>query len=128
MTPLEIAVAELQELKYETQTAHIGGTIERECIVINNYSVPTGHHRGEIYRLLIDIGIDGEYPEYPPHFIGVANMPPTQKPVHSSVDYDGVTWSLFSAPPGDFWDRLASEDKNMKTYFDRHLLRFWSQA
>ena len=70
---------------------------------------------------------ENSYPDYPPHFIYVAELPDPRLPVHHSFRYNDADWSAFSVPPSDFWDTLAASEKNMKTYINLHITRFWSQ-
>ena len=94
--------------------------------VIINYRVDTGQYKNKRFKTGIAFK-EGGYPEYPPHFICVADIPESSLPVFSKFSYRDSEWSVFSVPPSDFWDSLPSSDKNMKTYINRHLARFWNQ-
>ena len=94
--------------------------------VVLDYPVPVGRYGGQTFRLGIAFQEDA-YPEYPPHFVCVADLPVASLPVHSSFRHDNAGWSVFSVPSSDFRDSLPSSDKNMKTYLYRHLTRFWNQ-
>ena len=126
MTILEKVGGELRELGFSPEIIRIDGFGGSGVIVID-YPVSTGRYKGSTFRIGIGFQEEG-YPEYPPHFVLVANLPASDVPVHSSHHHDNVGWSAFSVPPSDFWDDLASPNKNMKTYVNRHLARFWSQV
>ena len=128
MTPLETVAAELQVLPNVTRARTVnGGGFVGAAAVVFDYVVPTGRYRNRTFPVGVGLQEDA-CPEYPPHFIYVADLDNPQLPVHSSFDYAGARWSAFSVPPSDFWDGLAVADKNMRTYVDRHLTRFWSQV
>ena len=95
--------------------------------VIFDYEVDAGSHRGNSYRIGISFQETG-YPEYPPHFIHICNAPPLSRTVHSTHDEGDAKWSVFSVPPSDFWDSLPAEHKNIKTYLNQHVRRFWADA
>ena len=100
---------------------HFGG------IVAFSYKASVGRFRGQTFE--VGIGFqENSYPEYPPHFLCVANLSEPAVPVHSCSQIDGSSWCAFSVPPSDFWDSLPASEKNMKTYVLRHLARFWSQV
>lgn len=95
-------------------------------IVAFSYDPDVGRFRGQTFQ--VGIGFqENAYPEYPPHFLLVANLSDATIPVYSRLQFDGCDWSVFSVPPSDFWDRLPATEKNMKTYMRRHIVRFWSQ-
>lgn len=125
MSPTERVLKELRELGYGPTILQIGGSSLGRFVVID-YLAPVGRYKGRTFRVGIGFQEDG-YPEYPPHFIAVANLDAPRLPVHSAYVDGNDTWSMFSVPPSDFWDILPSSAKNMKTYFLRHVTRFWSQ-
>ena len=90
------------------------------------YAVKVGRRKGETFRIAISFQESG-YPEYPPHFVHVADLHDSKLTVNREHQFDGVQWKAFSAPPSDFWDGLPPSEKNMRTYMCRHMLRFWSQ-
>lgn len=97
-------------------------------VIAFDYPVPTGRYRGQTFR--IAVGFQGNsYPEYPPHFLHVRSLlqADLRLPVHRTYERDGNSWTVFSVPPGDFWDRLPPAEKTMKTYRNRHLPRFWQE-
>lgn len=98
-----------------------------EQAVIIDYLVGTGQRKGQTFKVGIAFQEAG-YPEYPPHFIWVAGLTSPALPAHSSSQHQGRSWSAFSVPPSDFWDRLPPADKTMKTYIIRHMRRFWDQV
>lgn len=125
MSPVERVSEELRSLGYKPQLLHFEETGLGGFVVID-YNAPVGRYKGRKFRVGIGFQEDG-YPEYPPHFIAVANLEAPKLPVYSSQHLGSDTWSLFSVPPSDFWDSLPSSSKNMKTYLLRHVMRFWSQ-
>lgn len=127
MTSTESVCAELRELGYDPEALHNPGLVGEGDIVFFDYRVPTGRYRGEVFRVGLSIQDPG-YPEYPPHFVLVRSLPQAALHVHSTCRHEDQEWSAFSVPPGDFWDRLPPAEKTMRTYFRRHLQRFWSQV
>ena len=125
MNPLEQISEELRGLGYEPVRFSLDGFTAGELVGID-YQPTCGRYKGQLFK--VGIGFqENAYPEYPPHFIGVANLSGPNIRVHSSHRRENYEWSMFSVPPNDFWDSLPSSDKNMKTYVRRHLARFWSQ-
>ena len=96
-------------------------------VVVFDYTVDAGPHSGKSYRIGISFQETG-YPEYPPHFIHICNAPPLNLTAHSTYDEGDAKWSAFSVPPNDFWDSLPAEHKNMKTYLNKHVRRFWART
>ncbi len=125
MTPTESICTELQEMGLSPRIMTDVG-FNHDCAVALQQTIPTGRYKGRVLTLAIGFQEDS-YPDYPPHFVYVADLPDPQIPVHSSFSYDNRRWSGFSVPPSDFWDELSASEKNMKTFVNRHLLRFWNQ-
>ena len=125
MNALEKVKNELLDLGYEPDLVSVDGFSLGKVVIIK-YDVPTGRYKDEAFRVGVSFQEDG-YPEYPPHFVHVEELPDSRIAIHSQHVHDGANWSVFSVPPDDFWDRLPSSEKNMKTYVSRHLLRFWNQ-
>ena len=71
---------------------------------------------------------DGEYPEYPPHWLHVS--PPLNDNKGGAVETyrtsDGREWLAMSRPPGAIWDRLPT--KHMSMYIQEHLRRIWKDV
>ena len=128
MTPLETVAAELRVLKGVANVRIVddNGFVGHAAVTFD-YAVPTGRHRNRAFTIAVGFQEDA-YPEYPPHFIYVADLEYPKIREHSSFDHAGRRWLAFSVPPSDFWDGLASTEKSMKTYVTRHLPRFWSQV
>ena len=125
MTPAELICAELSELGLAPRVVVAEGFFQNTAVVLEQ-NVPTGRFKNQ--TLTVAIGFQEHvYPDYPPHFIYVAELPDSRLPVHSSFEYDNRGWKSFSVPPSDFWDACPASEKNMKTFMNRHLLRFWSQ-
>lgn len=125
MSPLNAIAEELRELGYKAEVIHGEGFNGSSAVAID-YPVSTGQHKGKTFRIAIAFQEDA-YPEYPPHFIYVKEIPSPKNHPHSSFDYENSKWTAFSSPPNDFWDGLPTPDKNMKTYIKRHMTRFWDQ-
>ena len=119
-------VQELRELGFAAKDVRIRGLGGDHAFVFD-YPVEVGRHKGRAFKVGVSFQ-ETAYPEYPPHFIWVAELQSPSLPVHSNGNHDGEAWSAFSVPPNDFWDRLPSADKNMKTYLTRHMRRFWDQV
>ncbi len=99
-------------------------------MIVINYTIEIGSHAGEEVHLGIGF-LETGYPEYPPHWILVS--PPIEDGSHAGpagtfIDNEGRTWLPMSRPPSDFWDSLAPEHQNMRTYLLRHVRRLWSQV
>ena len=125
MGAVDVVERELRDLDYRPEVVDFPG-FNFGRVVIFDYSVTTGRYRGRTFRVGIGFQEEG-YPEYPPHFVLVADLPHAHLTKHSTHQIDGQVWSVFSVPPGDFWDKLASADKNLKTYVRRHLMRVWRE-
>ena len=125
MTPADLICAELREMGTEPHIISANNFIQNTAVTLTQ-KIPTGRFKGQTLTLAIGFQEDS-YPDYPPHFIYMANLPDPRLPVHSSFDYDNRSWKAFSVPPSDFWDDLPASEKNMKTFVNRHLLRFWSR-
>ena len=126
MNDFEQVVSELKELGYEPASVDFPGwSIDGKTIVFS-YDVNTGRYKGCTFRIGLSFQERG-YPHYPPHFIHVESLENSRITAHSRHSCDGIQWLVFSVPPGDFWDQLPTEHKNMKTYIRRHILRFWGQ-
>lgn len=125
MTSAEKICAELRELGLEPEIISADGFINNTAVALRQM-IPTGRFKGKTVRFAIGFQEDS-YPAYPPHFIYVTGLQDSQIPVHTTFEYDNHQWMGFSVPPSDFWDGLPTSRKNMETYVNRHVLRFWSQ-
>lgn len=94
--------------------------------IVMNYKVPVGRYKGKNFNIALSFQEIG-YPEYPPHFIHIAEIPDVILAVNQEHQFEGLQWKAFSVPPSDFWDKLPSNEKNMGTYMRRHVQRFWDQ-
>ena len=126
MTPIDSIFSELDELGLDPHIVAANGFIQQTAVALTQ-KVPTGRFKDEVFTIAIGFQED-IYPDYPPHFIYVADLPDSQLPIHKSFSFDNRDWSAFSVPPSDFWDGLPASEKNMKTFVNRHLLRFWNQV
>ncbi len=125
MSAAEAAQRELCALGFDAEVA-TDPAYSRGPIVLFEYPVNNGPHRGKTFKIGISFQEDA-YPEYPPHFVHIANLHATRLTIFSNYQSPDLEWSVFSLPPSDFWDSLAPADKNMKTYVNRHLARVWAQ-
>lgn len=125
MTAIETIHHEFEDLGFDPRIKMFSG-FNLGQVVVFDYVVDTGRYQGKRFSLGISFQEDG-YPEYPPHFVHIADLPEATLTKHSVHQAEGVEWSVFSFPPSDFWDRLPPADKNMKTYLRRHLVRVWNQ-
>lgn len=125
MTPVDLICTELREMGFTPYIVSADGFTQNTAVALTE-PIPTGRLKDQIFTFAIGFQ-ESSYPDYPPHFIYVAELPSPQLPVHSSFDYDNRHWKAFSVPPSDFWDNLPASEKNMGTYVNRHLLRFWNQ-
>lgn len=91
-----------------------------------DYRIPHGPREGE----QIKVGVsnpDGDYPEYPPHWVHVS--PPIDDGRGGSTQvytHGDQQWLAMSRPPADFWDLLPT--KHMSAFIDLHLARIWKDA
>ncbi len=116
----DIIMEELEKLALGPRTVRVP---DSKYAVTFDMAVKHGVYKGETLQITLSFQEDG-YPEYPPHFVHFkSNIKPAKIPVHSTYQFEGENWSVYSLPPSDFWDRLPSSEKNMKTYLNRHLLR-----
>ena len=125
MTPLAKILAELNGSGYAAERCR-PNNFGYDLAVID-YPVEVGRYRGQRFKVGIGFQEDA-YPEYPPHWLCVATLPDSQVPQHSAFTHEGAEWRVFSVPPSDFWDALPTAQKNMKTYLQRHMTRFWNQV
>lgn len=117
---------ELSRLGFDSEALEINGLGGNRAIAFK-YTVETGRFKGSVFKVGVAFQESG-YPEYPPHFVWVAGLANARLPEHSTRQYGGDRWAAFSVPPSDFWDRLSSSQKNMKTYLNKHFVRFWTQV
>ena len=129
MSGLEKVREELEGLGYAPEIVHFAGlSIDGGRVVTFSYAVDVGRYRGGEYEVGVSFQ-ETAYPEYPPHFLHILEPPSIAcAPAHFTHVHDGKWWHAFSVPPSDFWDQIPPEQKNMRTYLDRHLRRFWDQA
>lgn len=125
MSDVDKLMSELEAQGYESFRI---SSPHGEGIVIN-YEISTGKREGE--KVLLGFAFqEGNYPEYPPHWIFIS--PPysdgkSDNGIFTHADNQGVEqeWRMLSRPPSDFWDRLPT--KHMKAYLDVHITRFCSE-
>ena len=124
MSSLEKVSEELRQMGHSPETLQFSGTPAHAVVI--DWPVENGRYKGSVFRLGIGFQEEG-YPDYPPHFLLIEGLESPNIPEHSKASCDNGVWSVFSVPPNDFWDRLPSEGKNMRSYLRLHVARFWSQ-
>lgn len=96
-------------------------------VIAFQYRIETGSHAGETVMIGVS-SPDGEYPEYPPHWVHVS--PPIDDRKGGATELyagdDGRQWLAMSRPPGDLWDALRT--KHMAYYISEHLRRIWKDV
>ena len=121
---LERVSEELRDIGLAPRIVDFAGS--RRAVVFD-IEVQHGRYKGETLTLALSFQ-ENAYPEYPPHFVHLKSSISTSAITrHSTHHFEGENWSAYSLPPSDFWDRLESSQKNMSTYFKRHLLRVLAQ-
>ena len=94
-------------------------------VVEFDHLVEVGPRKGERFKMGVGFQEKG-YPEYPPHWIHVS--PPVEDGLGGVIERyatdDGREWVAMSRPPKEHWDRLP--EKNMKSFVNEHLRRFWN--
>ena len=95
-------------------------------VIAFDYTIELGSHKGQTVRVGVS-DPDGDYPEYPPHWLHVS--PPINDEKGGAVEQymqDGCEWLAMSRPPGDIWDQLRT--KHMSAYIKEHLRRIWKDV
>lgn len=123
MGAIEVVERELRDLGFPSETV-VFPEFNFGKVAIFHYPVGTGRYRGRTFRVGVGFQEEG-YPEYPPHFVFVAELPHANITKWATHRRECQEWSVFSLPPSDFWDQLAPTEKNMKTYVRQHLARVW---
>ena len=120
---LEQVAEELRDIALVPRIVDFPGFPASRQAVVINVEGQHGRYKGETLTLALSFQEDA-YPEYPPHFVHLKSSINTEITTrHSTHDFEGENWSAYSLPPSDFWDTLESSQKNMRTYYQRHLLR-----
>lgn len=123
---LEKIVEELHQIGYSAKVVDFPNFGPSPQAVLIDILVPTGRYKGQ--ELTIGISFQEEaYPEYPPHFVHLKSTIQTHFTRNGEHEFEGDEWYAYSWPPSDFWDSLDQSKKNMNYYFQRHLLRVFSQ-
>ena len=119
---LDQIVQELQDLGLNPRIVRFSSPPFYQAVV---FDVHVEHGRYKDQTLSVGLSFQElAYPEYPPHFVHFKSSIETNIACrHSAHDFEGAHWSAYSLPPSDFWDRLDSSEKSMKTYVHRHLQR-----
>ena len=118
---LEKVLEELSVLGYQPSIRES----PQGMVVEFDYCVVTGSHTGETFGIGLSFQ-EAAYPEYPPHWIHIS--PPVWDGLGTNAQHyqtaNGKDWVALSRPPSDLWDKLPK--KNMKSYLETHLRRFWN--
>lgn len=123
---LEQVATELRAVGFAPKVVEFPNFGASRQAVLIDVGVQNGRYKGQRLTLGLSFQEDA-YPEYPPHFVHMRSIVQTNITRHSTHQFEGEEWSAFSLPPSDFWDALDPEQKNMKTYYARHLLRILNQ-
>ena len=98
-------------------------------LCVFEYTVPLG----SLTKNQVTVGIElpmNDYPRLPPHFIHLKLEEFSQEiihkmgKIHQQYEQEGK-WMILSRPPQDIWDDLSDSRKNLYTFFNSHLRRFW---
>ena len=96
-------------------------------VVAFEYRMESGSYAGQSVMVGVS-GPEGEYPEYPPHWIHIS--PPINDnrggATSEYTDIHGNRWLAMSRPPADIWDTLRV--KNMGQYIANHVRRMWKDV
>ena len=124
---LEQVAEELRDIGLESRIVDFPSFPASRRAVVLDIDVQHGRYKDDTLTLALSFQ-ENAYPEYPPHFVHLKSSISTAIATrHSTHDFEGEEWSAYSLPPSDFWDRLGSSEKNMRTYYQRHLLRVLAQ-
>ena len=124
---LERVSDELRDMGLAPRIVDFPGFSVSGRAVIFDVEVRHGPCKGETLTVALSFQEDA-YPEYPPHFVHLKSSICTRITTkHSTHDFEGENWSAYSLPPSDFWDKLELSRKNMKTYYQRHLMRVFAR-
>ena len=122
MNSLELIKKEIEELGYQTKlTANL---FNNTSVLTFDYTPSLGRYKNQKFKMGISMQEDG-YPEHPPHFLHICNLPASHLTIHGKYKTGDESWEVFSAPPKDIWDHSPMEEKNMKIYMYSHIARVW---
>ncbi len=99
-------------------------------LCVFSYVVPCGSMENKKITIGIELPLN-DYPRLPPHFIHLSTEEYSTEEIqklgqqHEPYIYNEKHWITFSRPPQDIWDGLDSLKKNLHTFFESHLRRFW---
>ncbi|MCY3627470.1 MAG: hypothetical protein OXG88_07515 [Gammaproteobacteria bacterium] len=118
---LEPVAAELRDIGLNPKIVNFPGVGWSPQGIVIDVAVQTGKYKGQVIKVGISFQ-ENSYPEYPPHFVHLkASVKTTNITRHSEHKFANEEWYAYSLPPSDFWDGLDQSQKNMKTYYHRHL-------
>lgn len=115
----------IQDMKNRTLPSKRDGYL---CVF--KYVVPCGSLEDKKITIGIELPLN-DYPRLPPHFIHLkkeefsAEEIQRMNQIHEPYEYNGESWITLSRPPQDIWDELDNSKKNLYTFFESHLRRFW---
>ena len=114
---------ELREIGFSPRVVDPSNTKVAGGVVIFSVNAESGRYKGKALDMALSFQ-EASYPEYPPHFVHLKSRIATSIATkYSNYEFEGESWSAYSLPPSDFWDKLDPADKNMRTYYWRHILR-----
>ena len=124
---LKQVAAELREIGLTPSIVTLPQFLVSPEAILFKEEVKTGRYKGQQLPLCLSFQ-ENTYPEYPPHFVHLESTLETNIATrHSEHYFNGQKWFAYSLPPSDFWDSLEPSQKNMKTYYFRHLIRIFTQ-
>lgn len=126
MSVLDAVCRELCAMGFDAAPVRFDDFPPSDEAVVFRYPVPAGRFRNQEFEVAISFQ-ETEYPEYPPHFVHIGDLPGSRLTLYRKHEHGGRSWWAFSVPPSDFWDDLPPQEKTMKTYVRRHLARLWDQ-
>ena len=93
------------------------------------YLIPCGSLKGKRNIIGIELPLT-DYPRLPPHFVHLKKSEFREVinkigQIHEEYVIEKETWIVLSRPPQDIWDDLVNSQKNLCTFFESHLRRFW---
>ena len=122
---LSCELQDIQDMQNRSLSSKRNGYL---CIF--KYAIPCGSMKKKNITIGIELPLD-DYPRLPPHFIHLKKEEFKEEEkqkmgqIHESYEHNGESWIALSRPPEDIWDELDISKKNLYTFFESHLRRFW---
>lgn len=124
---LQGIVEELQDIGLNPRVFEFSDSSTLRRGVMFDIEVQGGRYKGKTLEVALSFQEDS-YPEYPPHFVHLKSKIASGRfTKHFIYQFEGEEWAAYSLPPSDFWDKLDSSQKNMRTYVKRHIFRIFAK-